>query len=122
MVKVIFAKVDNSWYLLSADASKEERMMILGADTLLDLATESTHSCYQTFFAQGTSSSDKYMLQSGKNGGYSALYRRQIIPSGGAAYVCPSYKGKNINQYLWLCEPMGKVLGGFPEVILFKKQ
>lgn len=121
MITLSFARSDNRWYILVA-GTLEERVMILGADTLLDIAAEGTGTVYQSFFIHPTTNDNKYLLQQGKSHGYSALFKRQDIPSGGASYACPSYKDKHINQYLWLGDAVGRALGSFPEVILFKKK
>jgi hypothetical protein len=120
MVSLGFSKgIDGSWYVIT-NGSMEERRMILGANTLLDLTAG--NSAYQSFDFLGIEKDDLYTQREGKNVGYSALFKQQDSPDGGATYACPSYKGEPINHYLWLGNVVGKAFNGFPDVILFKKR
>jgi hypothetical protein len=103
-----FIKEDTGrWYVVLPEwaGQKEALEMVLGADTLLDIA------------AGNKCKSVRLNISEKQFDGSDELLLTKIDKIEGAFYRLTEFEGKNIDLDMWLCDVTKFVMGGFPEKI-----
>lgn len=106
-----FIKEDTGrWYVVLPEwpGIKEELEMVLGADTMLDVASENgSHKVRLCISEEPFDGSDELALT-------------KVDKVEGAFYRLTEFEGKNIGLDMWLCNVTKFIFGGFPERIYIK--
>lgn len=83
--------------------------MVLGADTMLDKASEYTNECFLELSDGPFEGAD-----------VAKLIENLQQSIGGGNYLMETFKGVTVNQEMWLCEVTEYVFAGLPQLIYVK--
>jgi hypothetical protein len=109
-----FVKEDTGrWYIDLPDwqGVKADLEMVEGADIMLDYVGEGSSEVELIL--------SEYPFEGGATLQLIEDYKDHV---GGGIYLLWEYKGKTINQKMWLCDVVKFVFGKLPSFIFFKKQ
>ena len=98
----------NRWYIDLPDwtGSIAELEMVEGADTMLDMVSNNTNECYLTLSDGPFEGADEITLVT------------DLIDSiGGGDYYMETYKGKPVQQNIWLCSVTNQIFNDLPPTI-----
>ena len=107
-----FYKTGNSWYIDIPDypGPKADLQMVAGADTMLDIMA-GNQNCIELLVSEVPVPSFDELIKLDKND-----------LGSGAYYSMKTYKGKELNKEMWLCDVAKYLFGDFPERIFIKQQ
>jgi hypothetical protein len=99
------------WYVVLPNwtGPKESLEMVMGADTLLDIASENKMGIVRLLISEKPFE------------GSNELLIKNIDKTEGAFYRLNEFDGKNVDLDIWLCDVTKFVMGGFPKKIYIKK-
>lgn len=110
MMKTLrFYKTESSkWYvdLPNWTGSISDLEMVEGADLMLDLYSDGAFGVFMTFSETEYGNSDKLVF-----------IRKADELENGAFYMLETFRGKEINLQIWLCDVTLFVFDDFPEVL-----
>lgn len=107
MNKYKFYKQGNNWYVHLPDwkGAKSDLLMIGGADTMLDIISNNTHQVYTNISEERFDGAEELKF---------VKSAKEDIGEG-SYYILETYKGKEINLSVFLCDVVLFVFGKFPE-------
>lgn len=96
------------WFLDLPDwgGSLDDLQMVEGADTMLDIVSGHTDECHIIMSDEAFEGADRFKLVEDLSS-----------TVGGGNYVMETYKGREINHAMWLCDVTVHVFHGLPDAI-----
>ncbi|MFB6457547.1 DUF6717 family protein [Chitinophaga sp. Hz27] len=99
---------EGKWFIDIPEWTKDiaELQMVLGADTMLDVASGNTAECFLKISDEPFAGADEAKLMENL---------KESI--GGGNYLMEMFRGEAVNQEMWLCEVTEYVFGYLPATI-----
>ncbi|RAJ85928.1 hypothetical protein CLV59_102635 [Chitinophaga dinghuensis] len=99
---------EQKWFIDIPEWTKdiEELQMVLGADTMLDVASGNTNECFLKLSDAPFEGAEEARLIENLQGSI-----------GGGNYLMATFRGESVNQEMWLCEVTEYVFGYLPSSI-----
>lgn len=108
-----YKELSGLWYVDLPDwtGSKDDLLMVSGADTFLDMLAEGENEVHLSISEFPFNGADELVFQD-----------KAHDIGNGAYYIIPKYRGIELRHEAWLCDVMLHVFDGrFPERIYFSK-
>lgn len=116
MEKYTFIKTGDEWFIdlpeyIEQGGSHGDLQMVDGADTMLDVMADGKDSVTVTLATEPFENADELLLT------------EKCEPYiGGGYYLMKTYRGKEINASMWLCQVTEFVFGDLPERIFVRQE